>query len=276
MTAVCSQIKNSRRYLEEWIKHYLDIVGVDHIFLFEDYGSESHADICNKYDKVTLSTLEEFGIPNYKDTRNQYELFSKFFNKLKEEHKFDWVMFIDDDEFLDFEKGYNLQRLEIEYQTIPALLLPWKCFGANGHIKRPEGGLKENYTKEGVVMESNMHWAKKSLINIDLCSGLQDIHIAKGAVDIEYNDIESAPLIYKKAWFNHYFTKSWEDYCERFFERGALSSDYRTLDQFFICNPDMEHLDQELIQNVRYRYAISCTWLSRKYKLISGGNLNNK
>lgn len=267
-TAVVSQIKNSRRYLDEWINHYLDL-GVSHIFLFEDYGSVSHQDICDKYDKVTLSTLEEFGIPDYGDTRNQYNLFNNMLIKLKNERIFDWVMFIDDDEFLTFEDGYNLLLLELEYLSIPALMLSWKNYGANGHIKRPEGGLKENYTKEGVVVEPDKRWAKKSLINLYMCSELEDIHIAKGAKDVNYNNNASAPLVYKKAWFNHYFTRSWEDYCERFFERGNMSNDYRTLDQFFICNPDMEHLDYELICSVKHRHAIGCAWLSKKYNILN-------
>jgi hypothetical protein len=46
-------IKNEQEYLEEWIKYHLDL-GVDHLFIFEDDGSESHKDI-TKLNGVTLN-----------------------------------------------------------------------------------------------------------------------------------------------------------------------------------------------------------------------------
>jgi len=152
--------------------------------------------------------------------------------------------------------------------------MSWMNYGANGHIKRPKGGILENYTKPGVVSESDNQWAKKSLVNVSKCTGIKNIHIAEGAIDVNGNTDEHAPLVYKRIWIRHYFTKSWEDFCERIFERGNMSNNYRTLDSFFKCNPDMEYMDRELINSVRFKKCKNTMWLSRKYKLISGGNIS--
>ena len=40
-TAICAILKNEHQYLDEWIRHHLDI-GFDEIYLYEDFGSKSH------------------------------------------------------------------------------------------------------------------------------------------------------------------------------------------------------------------------------------------
>jgi len=52
-TAICTQIKNSRRYIKEWADWHL-AQGISKIYLFEDYGSESHKDIFEGYKDVIV------------------------------------------------------------------------------------------------------------------------------------------------------------------------------------------------------------------------------
>lgn len=272
-TAICTQIKNETRYLKEWVDYHIGL-GIDHIFLFEDYGSDSHIHIVGNNNHVTLSTVERFGIHNYHNTKTQHKVCCKLLDECKMRGDYDWILFIDADEFITFEDGYDLQRVCNEYANAPAILMSWMNYGANGHIKRPQGKLLDNYTKPGVVIERDRRWAKKSMVNVRLCKGLYNIHIAAGAKDVIGNG-ESAPLVYKKIWIRHFFTKSWEDFCERIFERGNMNNNFRTLDNFFVCNPDMRHLKKELIESVRYRHAMSTMWLSKDLKIISGGNINH-
>ena len=56
-TAICTCIKNEHAYLREWLEYHLGL-GFDHIYLYEDFGSESHADIVDEYDNVTLLSME--------------------------------------------------------------------------------------------------------------------------------------------------------------------------------------------------------------------------
>ena len=54
---ICSFIKDEIEYLDEFLKYHIDL-GIDHIFLFEDYNSLSHKEITDKYPgKVTLCNI---------------------------------------------------------------------------------------------------------------------------------------------------------------------------------------------------------------------------
>ena len=78
---VCSIIKDEEKYLEEWINHNIKL-GIDSIFLYEDYNSKSHYDICKKYDNVILSSISTIYTENEKKTK-QLDVAENFIKKIK-------------------------------------------------------------------------------------------------------------------------------------------------------------------------------------------------
>ena len=57
-TAICVIIKDEINYLDEWLSWHLNL-GIDEIFLYEDYGSKSHLDIVKPYgDRVHLNSID--------------------------------------------------------------------------------------------------------------------------------------------------------------------------------------------------------------------------
>ena len=68
---------------------------------------------------------------------------------------------------------------------------------------------------------------------------------------------------YKKAWINHYFTKSWEEWVYRFAKRGDIVSGHRKLEQFFETNKDMEHLKNKLVKEAIEKYNIKDKMLEK-------------
>jgi hypothetical protein len=97
------------------------------------------------------------------------------------------------------------------------------------------------------------------------------IHCFKGCKQPDMTD--GGHLVFKKAWINHYYTKSWEDYLDRIFSRGNMQNNYRCLDKFFNLNPDMMPMKEKMVNEQRYRHAASTMWISREMKIISGGNI---
>lgn len=57
----------------------------------------------------------------------------------------DWCAFIDVDEFITFDKDYNLKKLLTEFNSYPGVYLFWKTYGAAGHIKKPKGIVRDAY-----------------------------------------------------------------------------------------------------------------------------------
>lgn len=273
-TAICAIIKDEHLFLKEWIDWHLGL-GFDAIHLFEDKGSKSHEEIVKEYNNVFLRRYEDdeevqellAWQGNSNRQKTLYEYFSDTYKGT-----YDWVAFIDLDEFVMLEKGYSLSKLCEEFEPYPCVLLNWKMIGASGHIKRPKGRVMEAYTEESSFLHQDKMWEHKSFVNLVRYKGMATLHRAIDAVNTHHEDIFTN-LYYDKAWLNHYFTKSWEDWVDRIFVRGGTMHAHRTLGQFFDANKSMEHLRDELIASVAERIPNGTYWLDRKRGLIAGGNV---
>lgn len=272
-TVICAIIKDERPYIKEWVEYHLNL-GFDHIYLYEDYGSDSHADIVEEYSNVTLKRLgKDVPIKDYYNTKTQVALYNWFLNKCKQECIADWVLYTDIDEFLTFEDDYNLKRLCEEFKDETGVWLGWRFYTANGHISKPKGGVVENYTEEASPEEVSDKYGKimiKSFVNVHLATRTT-VHIVPNGVNVNHQH-DWNKRIFKKAWINHYFTKSFEEYCYRMFKRGNMSNNFRTFDNFFKCNKKMLPLKKKLINSIRHRHTINTFWISKDLKIISGGN----
>lgn len=284
-SVICVIVKNEQRFIREWVEWHLNI-GFDEIHIFEDFGSVSHTEEIKDYIEqgvVFLTPLDSGTIPiadsgyahkNGGTKPTQSELYDWFLKKAKAEHTCDWIAFIDVDEFIEFEEGYNLKRLEEEYKDTGGVLLSWKMYGANGHIMRPEGSVVESYKGEHwTESKEGKQWGLKSLVNVNVSKGQLTVHSFEGCVHTDGGD-RFSPHCYDKAWIDHFFTKSWTDWCDRIFSRGNMHNNYRTLDTFFLYNEDMLPQKKELIEATRHLHTACTTWISRDLNIISGGNLD--
>ena len=274
-TAICTIIKNEHRFLKEWIDWHLGL-GFDAIYLFEDKGSDSHESIVAEYSNVVLRRYEDDDkvkliLRHQENSQKQTDLYNWFGDTYC--NVFDWVAFIDIDEFITFADNYNLERLCKEFSKHSAVLLNWRMMGASGHIKRPSCGVVEAYTQEEPPVEMDKMYFWKSFCNLSKWRGIQKVHDAVGAVNTNHNE-DSSEWCYDKVWINHYFTKSWEDWCYRIFERGGTLKAHRFLSDFFDNNPSMEHLRKELMSSVAHLKPKGTYWLDKKKGLICGGNIN--
>ena len=109
-TVICAIIKDEHLFLEEWIDWHLGL-GFDAIHLFEDKGSKSHKEICEKYSNVYLRRYEDDGevrelLAEQGSSYRQLVLYEWFGNSYK--GKYDWVAFIDIDEFIMFDENYEI------------------------------------------------------------------------------------------------------------------------------------------------------------------------
>lgn len=271
-TAICAIIKDEHRFLKEWIDWHLNL-GFDVIHLFEDKGSESHEEIVKDYSNVFLRRYEtDKGIQELlKDqgsSHTQYVLYTWFANEYK--GVYDRVAFIDLDEFIFFAEDYNLKKLCDEFELYPAVLLNWKMIGASGRISRPSCGVIEAYTQECDFCDNDYNWAYKSFVNLNRFNGFYNLHVANGFVNTHHSD-NKFEYHYDKAWLNHYFTKSFEDWNDRIYKRGGTLNGHRTLAQFFECNKNMKYIESIVnLENI----PKGTYWLNKSKGIIAGGNVN--
>ena len=245
-TATCTIIKDEHQYLEEWINHNINI-GFDEIWLFEDYGSKSHKEITDKYPQVKLRRLSSIK-KNFNRVRNKQSLlYNWFLTNFKT--KFDWVAFIDIDEFIMFEEGWNLQKLINEYSDNGGIYLFWKMYNANGYIDNPKKSVVKTFTQTcDNLKRDGQKWIFKTLCNIKYPNqrflGNHEAMFACSTIGINSRN----HICYDKAWINHYFTRSWEEWCDRFIKRGDIAKNHRKFDEFFECNKNMIPIKHKLME----------------------------
>jgi hypothetical protein len=145
--------------------------------------------------------------------------------------------------------------------------------GASGHINHPNCGVMQAYTNEEPVVDKDKRYAFKPFCNLKNFKELASVHYSKGCVNTNHSK-QYHILVYDKAWINHYFTKSWEDWCDRIFKRGGTVKSHRFLSDFFENNKNMNHLRSELIESVSHKIPSGTYYIDRENGLIAGGNLN--
>ena len=185
---ICSIIKDEQLYLKEWIDWHLSI-GFDAIYLFEDMGSKSHEDIVKDYPNVYLrryETDEEVKeLLKVRNTTRQTKLYNWFANTYKD--IYDWVAFIDLDEFFMFSNDYNLDKLCNEFNDYTSVSLSWKMMGASGHINHPNCGVMQAYTNEEPVVDKDKRYAFKPFCNLKNFKELASVHYSKGCVNTNHS-----------------------------------------------------------------------------------------
>ena len=277
-TKISSIIKNEHKYLKEWIMYHLDL-GFDTIDLYEDFGSDSHESITCKFPNVRLIPLQKLkdaGIIN-DDNYQQRQRVALMHNFLESQFQYDWIANLDVDEFMMFEDGYSLQRLLSEFANYPGIYLYWKNMSANRHIKSCQRTIK-SYDKMSNYMD-DMQYEFKSLFNLNRVLRINgNHHIVPNGVTTKRQRISSISVeefhektTFEKAWINHYFTKSWADWCDRIYNRGNVTFNLRHLLEFFDYNPDMIDLREQLVTPLFRKRPKSSIWLDKEQTLLYTG-----
>lgn len=258
-TTIFTVIKNEHPYLDEWISYHLSL-GIDHIFIFQDIDSNDHSYITNKYSQVTLSNIsillndqEKSQVKYIRQTGNSNPQFIYIRNGLlyiQSNFNYDWCFVIDVDEFLTTDK-LNMDR----YKDYDAVILQWKCYGANGHITKPNTSVLESYTEmKGYVPTVTLESYTKTCYNLNTYQPnfFKYTHQPSKHCNFCRTDFskDRTKPIYDYIYIRHYITKSWQEYVTKRIVRGYLYGKTRTLDFFFDVNPDLIHMKEQLINQI--------------------------
>lgn len=260
--SICTIIKDEVQYLDEWINYNLNKVGAEHIYIYEDLESESHKEITDKYkDKVTLFYIKDI-MHDIDCEQKQITTFNYFLKKYKD--KLDFVAFIDIDEFIDFDEDYSMEKLMNDFENYKGVYLYWKTYGANQQIYNDKTkGVLERFTTLGDTLIDDTCFDLKTVLNTKKEGAqMKTHHEVCDGVNTEFS-YDLREKSYKKAWINHYFTKSWEEWVYRFAKRGDIVSGHRKLEQFFETNKDMEHLKNKLVKEAIEKYNIKDKMLEK-------------
>ena len=212
---VCSVFKNESHILDEWISHYL-LHGVDHIYLVNDFSTDSYHEIIEKYaDRVTLFHNDIVT----KEVGRQPQIYEKYFTPLLSTAK--WMSILDLDEFLYSPETINIKQVLSEYSEYSQILVDWVHFGSNGHVKQPPSAV-EGFTMRAHSRESGINARYYGYKSIFKCEQLKTFDIHSSNVDGDDLRIIDTPEA--KLLINHYNIQSLEFFINVKGTRGDVNN----------------------------------------------------
>lgn len=200
--AICVAAKFEDYYLEEWLD-YNHKLGFDHIFLFQN---DWRTDVERPF--LTKGICDGNSI--------QVPLFNQF---LKDNTEYDWIAFIDCDEFIVLKKHNNIKDFINDYKDRTDVIgLNWFMFGSWGIEKRQGNSLIKMFTNRNKTPDQHI----KVIVNKNCNTTMMLPHNThKQSMDTNgklfggpFNPDGPTDV----AYINHYHSKTKEDWmlrCER-------------------------------------------------------------
>jgi len=133
--------KDEDEYIKEWIDYHKKL-GFDNIFVFENNWR------CKvKDDAVTIIEFD--------GEVKQIPAYNTFIERFR--YEYDWVAFLDVDEFVVLKKHENIKDFLNEYDSVEnGIAINWVIFGSNGHKEPLENySLLKRFTKRQI--DKNQH-----------------------------------------------------------------------------------------------------------------------
>lgn len=154
--AICAIFKNEAPYLREWV-YFHRLQGFERFHLYNNESSDDW--MPELWDLVSDGTVT---IHEWPGKAQQLPAYSDFIQKCKTQYKsYNWVGFIDIDEFLYCRSGRPVAQLLNDYNQYAAVEAGWIIFGTSGHTSKPEGLVIDNYTMRSELdFEENVKHVK--------------------------------------------------------------------------------------------------------------------
>lgn len=233
--AVCLIVKEENRYLDEFIDHYLNIIKIDHIFIY-DHNNIDGEHIKDYGNNVTVVNFRGYKKPcqyiAYKDCYEKYNT------------DYDYIMFIDADEFLYIpETGNDIHKfLELDkFKDIDCILINWQTIGDAGKIYYEDKPLKERF-KNGEIYNISLNALAKPIVKKELKNIYwEQAHypVSNEGMIYSYTDgiiLDGEPFLpysnfqehNEHAYIKHYITKSTEEFFTWKVPRGTPDKEGNT------------------------------------------------
>ena len=264
-------IKDEQEYLNDFLAYHTDM-GID-VLVFEDVFSQSHKEICDRYDNVYLHSVKELynddEIPQLiQDRMDKVPPQTDYINRgLKYVHslnKYDWCWLIDIDEYITSTEPFTdvLRR----YNDRDAVLVYWRNFGCSGRFYKPVYGkpIWEIYTEPCWYEKySDLKRLKitKFCVNMNRWSEDKKYWIHNAPVNWIKADgtFKRAEITYEPLYLRHYITKSVEEYIHKVYVRGMFHTGHRCMRSLYEMEEGIKErilADEEFIRYIYDKYNV--------------------
>lgn len=227
---VCAIAKNEHLYINEWVKHYIDL-GVDHIYLYDNDNLKSKYIGCYINEKYK-EKISIYNIRGLKKPYLQHQVYSAFYRS----HRFDWVLFVDIDEFLIGVENVHNFLSQDKFKMFNQIRIKWKLFGDDDVIERDTKiGVKDFFKEQ--KHDNRLEYQNKSFIRGGLFIQINSCHYVKGlkscfptGKQCQSNKLEITDYDNETFFINHYMTKTLSEFVKQKLGRGDAVWDKRSID----------------------------------------------
>jgi glycosyltransferase involved in cell wall biosynthesis len=223
-SAICLIVRNEARDIQEWIAFHA-LAGFDTQIIFDNGSTDGTAALIQAAAHHHDIRFHDWPDRSAGSQVMAYEAACQAY-KLE----FDWIAFIDSDEFFVTATGEPVNHFLGRYEGWSAIAVNWAVYGANGHTEWPEGLVVESFTRRAPP-EFFPARHVKSIIRPRLARSCPNPHYFDMAEDIDghycdphgqymlwFRAAEAASGVirgvsralpdYRMCRVNHYFTRS--------------------------------------------------------------------
>lgn len=256
-------VKNEERDIAWWLGWHIAL-GFSTICVYDDDSTDRTADIVRAASKsfdVRLETSEKAVRFNHRQ-RLTYE---KAISDAK--GKFDWLMFLDSDEYLDLGKDQSLPAFLEKFPGASAVAINWCCFGSNHHIVRPTNSSPlESYVRRSYPDSIDANKIVKSIFRLDKTSSryinphhfdVDGLYVSSDGTEIHWDAVHPERTQDYPTWTNayvrHYACRSLADFLDKVERRSDIRDlpDPMNYFKIFDINDTLDVPDEGFLLEVR-------------------------
>ncbi|GBR49673.1 glycosyltransferase family 2 protein [Neokomagataea thailandica] len=256
-------VKNEEHDIAWWLGWHIAL-GFSTIIVYDDNSTDKTRDIVQSASESYDIRLEKSQQHLRFNHRQKYTYEKSI---LDAKNEFDWLMFLDSDEYLDLGIDQNVSSFLKKFPNASAIAINWCCFGSSGYITRPPNSSPiESYIYRSQPNSTDANKIVKSIFRPDTASG---IYINPHQFDINgiYVSSDGSPIIWDEVhpektkdyptWINarvrHYACRSLADFIEKVERRSDIRDAPAPMNYFkdFDINEVVDYPEKEFLLKVR-------------------------
>lgn len=219
--AVVCIAKLENQYISEWVDYHLGI-GFDHVYVCDNNLKDGE----RIEDALTEKQLEKVTVIDYRGrVSGNCSVQNQSYTSTYREYSslYDWMFFIDCDEFITLAKHPSIKEYLSEeiFRSFKTIRLHWLCYGDNGLVENDGRPVLERFTtpsgKKYVVQHKSA--VRGGLPNVRMVSPhvtnrINGVCNNVGTYECYTGTCNTREPNYDWAYIRHYITKSTKEYVE--------------------------------------------------------------
>jgi len=206
----------------EWVAHHLNL-GFSCICIYDHLSVVPVSNLLKSNNNVIIKRIDEVGDKTKLMARSVQSAIK---------HGFDWIIYLDADEYLVLPKHNNVESFLKDYCSYNQIGINWLMFGSNFHNKKTNGTTIETYTRCNFILDQHIKSFVKPTkvlkvlnahvyhvedyetmsVGVDF-SPLDTVH--KHLYKCSNSEVNGSNFLSMNAFVAHYYTQDYETYYER-------------------------------------------------------------